>query len=413
MLRALLSGMSGLRSHQLRMDVIGDNVANANTVGFKASRVTFENGFAQLLAAATAGNGDMGGTDPRQVGSGVRVGAVDARFTQGSLEATGRPLDLAIQGNAFFVLGDGGKTVYSRAGNFSLDASGRLVLGGTGYVAQGMAADASGNATGPVGDLVLPLDQPSPPRKTTQVTVTGNLDASAEAGASHAMNVTVYDGAGRPYDLTLTFTAQGDGSWTWDAKGDEESGVDVAGGSVTFDADGKMTDLTYPDGAKGLHLSPPNGGDVTFELVAGGSGGQGFTSLAGTSTAAVTGQDGRQAGALSGLSIGNDGTIQGTYDNGETRTLGRIALATFANPAGLTRDGGNVFGASAASGEAIVAAAGDVPGSAVISGALEGSNVDISEEFTDMIVTQRGFQASARVVTIADQLLGELINLQR
>ncbi len=413
MLRALLSGMSGLRSHQLRMDVIGDNIANANTVGFKASRVTFENGFAQLLAAATAGDAGSGGTAPRQVGSGVRVGAVDPRFTQGSLEATGRPLDLAIQGDAFFVLGDGGKTVYSRAGNFGVDGAGRLVLGGTGYVLQGMAADASGNVTGAAGDLVLPLDQPSPPRKTTQVTVTGDLDASAEAGTTHAMNVTVYDGAGRPYDLTLTFTAQGDGSWTWDAKGDEGSGVDVTGGTVNFDPDGVMTSLTYPGGGKGLSLSPPDGGEVTFEIVAGGSGGQGFTSTAGNSTAAVSAQDGRQAGALTNLTIGNDGTVQGIYDNGETRTLCRIALATFANPAGLSRQGGNVFAASADSGEAVVGAPGEIAGSALISGALEGSNVDISQEFTDMIVTQRGFQASARVVTIADQLLGELINLRR
>ena len=414
MLRALLSGVAGLRNHQLRMDVIGNNIANVNTVGFKGSRVTFQEGFAQILANATQSTGNSGGRNPSQVGTGSTVASIDARFTQGALEATGQPLDLAIQGDSLFALRDGERSVYSRAGNFQIDAQGRLVLGGTGAVLQGIGADASGNLTGGVGDLVLHLDAIAPAVATGQLDIRGNLDASAEVGSEHTLATTVYDDSGQVYSLSLAFTYEGDGTWTWEVSGDEEVITTASGGMVRFNEDGTLAELSYAGGGSKLSVKTAEGKEISLELAADGSEGRaGLTSFAGSSTAAVTAQDGREAGELVNINIGSDGVLEGIYSNGAALSLGQISLARFTNPMGLLRSGGNLYEESAGSGTAVMGFAGDDMTSVIYSGALEGSNVDISEEFTNMIITQRGFQASARVITLADELLTELINLKR
>lgn len=414
MLRSLLSGISGLRNHQLRMDVIGDNIANVNTVGFKASRVSFRDGFAQVLEAATQAQDTRGGRNASQVGSGVTLGSIDAVFTQGSLEATGRTFDLAIEGSGFFVLGDGSRTYYSRAGDFQLDGSGRLVQAGTGLVVQGVGADAQGLLTGAVGDLVLPLGEEAAPVATRQIRLSGNLDASAEAGAVRTMSATVYDAAGLTYEVTLTFTSTGNGGWDWTATGEGGSLMPADAGSATFDGEGVLTDFTYPDGANGLTLTRPGGGTFTVEVISGDALGQNpLTGYASPSTATVLGQDGYGSGELTDVSVDANGIITGLYSNGTDRVLGQIALATFANPAGLTRGGGSLYLASSNSGLPAIGFASDSGASSLTSGALEASNVDISQELTDMIITQRGFQASAEVISTSDELLAEVINLLR
>lgn len=414
MLRALLAGVSGLRNHQLRMDVIGNNIANVNTVGFKGSRVTFQEGFAQVLANATASTWEKGGRNPSQVGSGSTVASIDPRFSQGALEATGQPLDLAIQGDSLFALRDGERNVFSRAGNFQIDSAGQIVLGGTGAVLQGMIADASGNLSGGIGDLVLNLDSVAPPVATSQLDLRGNLDASAEVGAQHTVATTVFDDGGQTYSISLAFTYDGDGTWTWEVSGDEEVITAASGGMVRFNADGSLEELSYAGGGSKLSLQTAEGKEITIELAGeGGAQSSGLTSFAGTSTAAVSAQNGRDAGELVDISIDSEGTLEGIYSNGAVLTLGQIALAGFTNPMGLSRTGGNLYEESAGSGTAVLGFAGEDTTSVIYSGALEGSNVDISEEFTNMIITQRGFQASARVITMADEMLTELINLKR
>lgn len=411
MLRALLSGVSGLRNHQLRLDVIGNNIANVNTVGFKASRVTFQEGFAQILSQATSSTLQTGSRNPEQVGSGSQVGSIDTRFTQGALEATGHPLDLAIAGEGFFSFRAGDGEVYSRAGNLQVDANGQLVLGGTGYVLQGVNATSDGSLTGSVGDIVLPLDEGLPAKATSMVEITGNLDGAAEIGETHQLLVSLFDSTGSEYDLNITFTYDGDGSWSWSAGSDQGTVGSPGGGTVNFLEDGTLGSFEIDGGGNAISFTPEGSNELMIDIQLGGTEGSGLSSYAGTTTAAVTSQNGRRAGELSNLGITADGVIQGIYTNGETQNLAQIGITTFANPGGLLRGDGNVFLASASSGIAVPGFSGTTTTSAVLAGALETSNVDISEEFTDMIIAQRGFQANARMVTTADGILAELINL--
>jgi len=414
MLRALLAGISGLRTHQTRLDVIGNNIANVNTIAFKASRVATQEGFAEILAGATGSAWNHGSTNPIQIGGGARIGSIDAQFTQGALEATGRPLDLAIQGDALFALSNGQKTVYSRAGNFQIDPTGRLVLGGTGAFLQGITADSQGNLTGGVGDIVLDLQTGAPPHATSRVVLSGNLDSGAEAGTEHTMSAQVFDGSGASHDLTLTFTSNGDGTWGWQAATDDAAVSPSTAGTATFNEDGTLATWTYAEGASALTITPTDGGSFTVDMLAGLGGDAGsLTSLGGSSTAAISSQDGYEAGDLVNITVDPTGVIQGIYSNGISLSLGQVSLATFNNPAGLLRSGGNLYEESASSGKPVAGFSGDTTTSAVVSGALEGSNVDITEEFTRMIVTQRGFQANARMISTADSMMSDMINIRR
>jgi flagellar hook protein FlgE len=225
--------------------------------------------------------------------------------------------------------------------------------------------------------------------------------------------VTVYDQLGKPYQLTLVFTNEGEGNWSWTASSDDAT-MATSAGTVAFNPDGTLASFTYPDGGDKLVVTPDRGEAFSIEILTGDAGGPSdLTGYAGTSTAAVKSQDGYQAGELVNIRIDPDGVINGLYSNGASRVLAQIALAMFPNPSGLLRAGGNLYEESSSSGAATTGLSGDMTGSTMISGALESSNVDISEEFTNMIVTQRGFQANARVITAADDMLAEVVNLRR
>jgi flagellar hook protein FlgE len=416
MMRALLSGVSGLRNHQTAMDVIGNNIANVNTVGFKSSRVTFQEGFVQLLAKATRPRGGIGGTNPIQIGSGSQIGSIDQLFTQGSLENTGQPLDLAIQGDGMFVLSNGERTVYSRAGAFRLDANGQIVSPFTGFVLQGINADDRGNfsPSGPIGNLEIALGAEAPAQQTGEMTLTGNLDASTAVGGTHSMGVTVYDSLGAKHDLQITFTNTGPGTWTWNASCDTAPVTPAGDGTVTFNTDGTLASFTFPGGGDSLTLTPPGADPLTVTIDPGTVGGNaGLSGYATTSSAVVSHQDGYEAGDLIGVSVDTNGTVNGSFSNGTTRILGQIALANFTNPPGLIRTGENLYEESPNSGTPSITAGRGATPATITSGALESSNVDISQEFSDMIIAQRGFQANARVITTADEMLNELVNLRR
>ena len=414
MMRALFSGVSGLRNHQTRMDVIGNNIANVNTVSFKASRVTFKEAFVQLVAGASRPTATIGGTNPVQIGTGMNVSSVDQLFTQGSLENTGQPLDLAIQGDAFFVLNNGARNVYTRAGNLQLDADGNLIAPGTGWVVQGLVADSTGAFSGSsIGNVQIPLGSKAPAQATSQISLVGNLDAAAAVGTQHSLGITVYDGAGTPIDLTLQFTNTGPGTWDWTASS-ANAAVTVGTGTVTFNGNGSLASFTYPGGGADLTVTPPGGAAFTVTINPGTLNGiDGLVGFANPSNAVVNSQNGYQAGDLINLSVDTKGVITGFYSNGVTRNLAQIALATFNNPGGLVRSGDNVYEETPNSGLAVVGFAGGTSRSTITPGALEGSNVDISQEFTNMIIAQRGFQANARVITTADEMLNELVNLRR
>jgi len=415
-MRSLFAAVSGLRNHQTRLDVIGNNIANVNTVAFKASRVTFKEAFTQLLQGATRPPGDQGGVNPIQVGSGMNIGSIDQIFTQGSLESTGQNTDLAIQGDAFFVVNNGNRRFFTRAGNFQIDADGRLIAANNGFVVQGINADTAGvfSSSSQIGDVILPLGQQTAPRQTSEVTLSGNLDANAAIGDTHSLGVTVFDQTGTPYLLEVLFTNTGVGAWDWTATS-PTAGVTAGNGTLTFNADGTLATFDYPGGGSALTITPTSGAAAFDVAIDAGTIDDldGLAGFAGASNAVASRQDGYQSGLLLSIEIDAAGIITGVFSNGVSQALAQLALARFNNPTGLLRRGDNMYSESANSGLAVLGFAGTSNASSITAGALENSNVDLSQEFTSMIVTQRGFQASARVITTSDEMLNELVNLKR
>jgi flagellar hook protein FlgE len=693
MMRALFAGVSGLRNHQTRLDVIGNNIANVNTVAFKSARVTFEEAFSQLLRGATRPTATTGGLNPIQIGLGMNIGSVDHSFAQGNLESTGNPMDLAIQGNAFLIAREGNTQLYTRLGNLQLDGSGKLVLPNSGSAIQGIMADQAGVL--PTGtaltDIDIPIGQTSPARATTSVSLAGNLDSSedplgtilttagrlyaierstsnggvgtdmkrlfangnanadiagmtagnttvtvsdgtttrtytyvaqdlgvgdasfnslndligeinndftgqltaalngangsldvtanaagitlslssssatlqsalssangalangstastdefshvavssdvlvdlrdqtgtslglgggdvilldgavggtavtqgsltvaggttyqdlqtalsttlgivngsgtntdANTGAlhiagdggtafalsglnvrvqgggapafdavfgsqagnyieqqiatdvQHQVSIGVFDSLGDEHVLTFTFTKDptSPNQWTWQANAPSPATVTAGGtGTVTFDENGRLQAFAYDGGASAIQLDPSNGAAaaVTIAVDPGTLGDlNGLSQFAAPSNAVASGQDGYAAGNLQEFAIDETGTVTGFFTNGLSRVLAQIAVAQFTNPTGLLHRGDNMYEESGNSGIPLVGFVGTSNNSRITPGALEGSNVDLSREFTDMIIAQRGFQANARIITTADEMLTELVNLKR
>jgi flagellar hook protein FlgE len=409
MLRSLFSGISGLRSNQVRMDVIGNNVANANTVAFKAGRVNFREGFSQMLQGPTRPGQSQGGANAMQVGLGSQVGSIDVLFSQGNLETSGLMTDLAIQGDSFFAVKRGGQQFFTRAGNFQLNADGTLVAPG-GYVLQGRLAQ-DGVFAGGIGDVVLPFGQKAEPRATESARLAGNLNASAEVGPTSrtSTSITVFDALGNAHELTIEFEKADDNQWSWTAQGPDG---EIGTGTLTFDPDTGL--LVMPADLDTLTLGNLPGGapDITVNLLLEESV-NGLTQFAGRSTTVLRDQDGFSMGILDSFTIDRTGTVMGVFTNGVTRPLAQIALANFNNPGGLLRSGDNVYSTSPNSGGAVLGFSGDGTDSQIISGALEMSNVDLAQEFTNMIIAQRGFQASGRIITTGDEMLQEVVSLKR
>lgn len=679
MMRSLFAGVSGMKNHQVKMDVIGNNLANINTVGFKAGKVTFAEALALTLQGATGPSARLGGVNPIQIGLGMTVGMIDSTFNQGSLETTNIQTDLAINGDGFFILSDGQKNYYSRAGSFRFDANGRLVNPSDGKIVQGKMADSSGaiHSGTVVQDIALPFGQRVAAKATQKVEFVGNLDAGEaplgtiidsgmilaveesgddshvnglfasgatnstisglnpglstitvndgtksevytfteldtgatnndfnslddliteinndfggslqvsldsngaivvqdlsgsahnvtftadnptmhaafsvangtidssaglttktdefshkatkneelsklrnslgtflgltagdiinisgkvgehnktgtfsvlatstledlltqiqntlgisnndavtldsdgslkitgdpgednavtnvairETGNSvlnttmtfndiqsardviHRTSITVYDALGESHVLTMSFKKTSiKNNWAWEASmsGDE---VVAAGnkGNITFNADGSLNTFTYNNGVSTFEFDPGTGADtlkLQFQMGELGSFG-GVTQFSSLSTTVAKGQDGYGNGDLVNINIDNTGKITGIFSNGINQTLAQIVLAKFNNPNGLYRQGNNMYVSSANSGLPIVVTAGESIQSEIVPGTLEMSNVSLAQEFTDMILAQRGFQANARVISTSDDLLNELVNIKR
>ena len=640
MLASLFAGVAGLKNHQVRMNVIGNNISNINTIGFKAGRSIFREALVQTLRGAGRPSSISGGTNPVQLGLGMEVASIDNSFTQGGLELTGQITDLAIQGNGFFLLSDGNSKFYTRAGAFGFDANSYLVNPSNGLFVQGKMADSSGTipATATVGDIKLPFGQQDPARNTTKVDFGNNLDASVtrseailttgtsatngitsvsgaardgaggvhvvtitgaqateanragahitsppvaltgsetltslgvtsatlslsvdggapvaitglttsstvndviaaidiidgidakldggeisvtrtKAGASYtvesnaavagdianrlfgvaaastfqvnngtdhsfvaqdsftpsvggtavttnlgitvnsntglatgvtglggggitmnsadtgllagtasittadtdkATSITVYDSLGGTHVMMTNFIkSQEPNKWYWNItmQGGEiiQSG---STGTVTFNPDGSLLRFNFDSGADKFSFDPNNGAGLTqVELNAGSSGKyDGLTGFSGTETVAAVKQNGYGMGILDKISIDPTGLIIGIFSNGVSRNLAQIVLADFNNQAGLMKSGESLFQSSANSGEGIEGVAGETIAATISSGALESANVDLAQEFTNMIIAQRGFQANARVITTSDSMLDDLVNLKR
>ncbi|HOL55647.1 MAG TPA: flagellar hook protein FlgE [bacterium] len=408
MMRSLFAGVSGLRNHQVRMDVIANNIANVNTTGYKMARVTFQDLFYQTLKGASAPQGSMGGTDPIQVGLGMTIGGINTIYTPGNPQYTGNPTDFAIQGDGFFIVSDGNKSYFTRDGAFSIGLDGSLVNPNTGYKVLGWKANVSGiiDTSMPVEPLVIPKGQQMMAKATSNVRVVGNLDAQSNTGTIFSAPTTIYDSLGVSHTLRFTFEKTGINQWTVTADMD---GISVTGWSSTlvFRDDGvydpassiiNPVSITPTNGAAQLNITP----DFSN-----------MTQLGGDTSISISYQDGYPMGSLTDFTVSETGVITGIYSNGLNQVLGQIALANFGNPGGLTRVGYNLFEVSVNSGEALIGYPGSGGRGNLYVGALEMSNVDLASEFTNMIITQRGFQANSRIITTSDEMLQELVNLKR
>ncbi len=442
MLRSLFAGVSGLRNHQVRMDVIGNNISNVNTVAFKSGRVTFKEGFAQMLQGGSRPPGDQGGINPIQVGLGMQIGSVDTIFSQGNLETTGLNTDVAIQGDSFFVVRKGGQSFYTRSGNFQVDANGKLVSPTNGYVVQGRVA-VNGVFQDGVTDIVLPFGQKTSATATTSVKLAGNVNAAAQDfditdpdgagpllagfnadtralaindGAWTETSITTYDSLGTKNDVKVFMYKTGPNTWNWevDPTGLVAAGVPAASiignGVMSFLADGTLDPAAMPSST--ISFDPPGANPISINLDF-GTGINGMSQFSSTSTAVLRDQNGYTSGTLQNFSIDRTGVITGSFTNGVNVPLGQIVLADYNNPAGLLRIGDNMYQESGNSGGAVLGYALEGSQSTLTSGALEMSNVDLAQEFTSMIIAQRGFQANGRVITTSDDLLQELVNLKR
>jgi flagellar hook protein FlgE len=424
MWQAMLSGVASLKAHQTKMNVIGNNIANINTTGYKGSRVHFQDLMAQTFRAASRPSNVLGGVNPIQVGLGVKVGAIDVHTLQGALEMTGRSTDLAIQGNGYFMLTNGRDVHYSRDGAFGLDSSGFLVHRGTGWKVLGWMADAGGqiDTNQPINAssvLQFPVGSQAAVRQTSVVEYTGNLNANAPSTQTYAATVRVYDALGGAHDVTITFTNRQTpplgtpptgavSSWDWSATvggtpvGDFTTGTNTR---LYFNGQGEIIGTTTQQ----ITITPTNGAPpftVNLDLSQ-------LTSLAAESIVQPIYQDGFPPGTLQEFTIGIDGTIQGVFSNGLSRPMGRIALSLFANPAGLFRLGNNMWRVTDNSGLPQIGAPTTGGLGEINAGYLEQSNVDLGSEFADMIVTQRGFQANTRIVSVVDELLADVVNMKR
>ncbi len=398
MLRSLFSGISGLRAHQQLMDVVANNISNVNTTGFKTSAVTFQDTLSQMVRAAAAPGNGVGGLNPAQVGLGVQLGSITTNFTQGSAQSTGNSTDLMIQGDGFFVVRNGGEIDYTRAGAFTFDTDGRLV-NSDGMIVQGwMATNGTVNTNGSTADIILPAGTTIPPVATTGVALGGNITSGTTTDLT--LTQTVFDTAGNAHDLSIVLTPN---SGTYDVSITDvtvDPTTPIGSDNLSFNADG-----SYAAGGP-INVALPDGTSIDIDL-------SGITYYGGSQSLGVTGSTGSASGTLQKFQISEDGTVVGAFSNGQKLNLAVIALATFNNPDGLEKIGGTSYQATANSGIAQVGTPAGGSRGQLLSGSLEMSNVDLAQEFTNLIIAQRGFQANSRVITTSDQMLQDLVDIKR
>lgn len=404
-LTSMFTAVTGLSSYGNAMGVIGNNIANVGTAGFKSSRATFS----ELIATSLAG-----GSGSDQIGLGVYLNDVQTNFSQGSMTTTGNTFDLAIDGNGFYLLRNStGANLYSRAGQFKVDNLGQVV-DASGALLQGYQADTNGNITNTIGGITLSSSAVAP-QATSTASILGNLNANATAPTAafattdatsynFATGVTFYDSLGNSHQLQLYFRKTAANAWGVYSQVD--GGAATAQTNMTFSAAGAVT----AGGTQTVTAALTNGATtpqtMTVDLSA-------LTQFGSPSGVISQTQNGYSSGTLDKISVDKQGKVVAQFTNGQTRALAQIVLNRFTNPDGLVNNGENHFIETVESG-APVSGAPTVNGlGRILSGTVEQSNVDLGKEFVDMIITQRAFQANSRAITTSDEMLQELVNLKR
>lgn len=420
---AFYASLSGLSTNSSSLNVIGNNLANLNTVGFKSSQTTFQDLFGVALGASTtSGNGN-----PINIGLGSRLGAVGQNFGQGSFQSTSNVTDMAIEGAGFFTLQQKtGARAYSRAGNFTIDKTGFLV-DPNGSNVMGWNRNAAGiiDTTVPVGLVRIDTGITNPPKATSNFSLSANLNATAAVAATFSSPVQIFDGLGGSHTAIVTYTKTAANTWTYNLTTDDPAAVvtQPVNRTLVFNSSGKLLSV----GGVAIPALPPYPNPAIS--IAGWTDGAGATALtwnlidtqgnstisqfASPSSTSNTVQDGYGAGTIRSLVVDQDGIITGNFSNGQTVPLSQVAISLFNNIQGLAKTGQNYWSETLASGSSSIGLANQGGRGSTLGANLELSNVDVAEEFTKLIVSQRGYQANSRIVTTADELLQETLNLKR
>jgi flagellar hook protein FlgE len=416
--------LTGLEADSTALNTIANDLANMNTTAFKGQAVNFSDLFYQQIG--TAGSGD-----PIQVGAGVQVGSIETDFEQGSLNSTGNATDVALNGNGFFVVSEAGVNQFTRDGNFSLNSTGALETANGDPVLGYPAVNGVVNTNAPLTAINIPVGQVQQPQATANLNLIANLDASATTGTTFPSQITVYDSLGVSHVATVTYTKTGVNTWGYSVAlpaTDFTSGVSTpVTGSMTFNSSGTLTTVTPTGGtAKTVGAAP---GDISniplaFTGLADGAAGLSMnwnllgtggtptiSQVAAASAVSSTTQDGYASGEYQSFSIASDGTVTATYSNGQQQAVGQLALANVANQQGMQLLGNGDYATTLASGTASIGASGSDGLGTLQDGALEESNVNISAEFSDLIIVQRAFEANSKAVTTFDTVTQDTINM--
>ena len=429
LLGSFYTGLSGLQSNSVALNIAGNNLANINTTGFKRS----QGNFSQIMSNTIRGISGAG--NPKQIGLGTDTSEIVAKFEQGSIQATGIKTHMAIQGEGFFQVSTNGINSYTRSGNFTFNQEGFLTASNgarvQGFV--GTQADGTVDTSGGIQDMRVDLGQASPPRPTDRVRFVTNLNAEAIPGEEYSTSIEVFDSKGVPHQLSITYTKNAaDGRWDYafsfpDGTPSATFPTNVDG-FIEFDANGDLATIdgqdvntpAIPDlRNRRIRFTDVSGGAEDFEFtwepvdISTSPSRPFVTNYGSTYSTGTLFQDGFGSGVLQDIDFDQDGTMIGFFDNGLSLELGRIAVATFNNKSGLKQLDGNFYFATAASGPASVDGEGTGGKGSIISSSLESSNVDIAEEFTTLIIHQRGYQSNSRTITTTDQLMQEAINIKR
>jgi len=399
--------LTGLESSSTALNTIANNLSNMNTTAFKSQDVNFSDLFYQEIGSTGSGN-------PLQVGAGTQIGATTTDFTEGSINSTGNANDVAINGNGFFVLENGGSTLYTRDGSFTLSNTGSLT-NEAGFQVMGYpATNGVVNTNAPLAPIQIPVGQAQQPVGTANFSMTANLDASASVGTSVPAQITLYDSLGVSHVATVDFTNTGANTWSYNISlpaGDATGGTNLTG-NLTFDSNGNL--ISPAANVSGISFTGLADGASNMNLnwnLYGSNNQPTLTQFADASNASATSQDGYASGEYTGYTIDSNGLVSAQFSNGETSAVGQLALASVTNLQGLQILGGNNYETTLASGPASVATAGSGALGTIQDEALEQSNVDISTQFSDLIVAQQAYEASSKAVTTFDTVSQDTINM--
>ena len=425
-LSSMYTGISGIHANGEALGVISDNIANANTIGFKTSRAEFADEISKSLKGVLGGH---------QIGRGTKLNGVVQLFSQGAISQTEKATDVAISGDGFFVVDGAEGRSYTRNGSFNFNKDGELV-NGDGLTVKGFRADETGKISSKLDSVKLDravIDA----KKTEMVNIAMNLDIRADAVESgfdmakpnetsnYSTGVTVYDSAGNTHNVTLYFTKTGDNQWKWSAaaKGEEmqggEKGKPVVGasGTLKFTIDGKLQSQTIDSNSFSFTKGAQPDQAIAFkfgdDIEGGGTGISGATQYGSASDIYKHTQDGYTAGTIGGLSFSDDGVLSAFYSNGVTKNLAQLGIAKFENNEGLFKAGNNLFKESRNSGQANIGAPANAGRGRIFSKSVESSTTDIAAEFVNLIQMQRAFQANAKTLSSSDELMQEILNMKR